>query len=194
MSLDNIWDNIIDFGERSLAVSSTVIVFMLGEVNEAMQAFIVLMIIDYLTGVRKAWKTASLSSKIGSKGLEKKLRIILVIAVAHLVDKILGVPDSSKLSLKFAMLLAYSCNEALSILENLRAVGTWVPNMLKDKLEQVRGKIDKAPEKEKEPEYRPNIFCTECLPRINKEEGDNDGTSRTNEGNGTKEESESSRR
>lgn len=190
MIWENLGDTIANFFEKSLAVGTTVIVFMLGEVSEAMQAFIVLMIIDYLTGVRKAWKTGTLSSRIGTKGLEKKLRIIVVIAVAHLVDKILGVSEVSKLSLKFAMLLAYSCNEALSILENLRAVGTWVPPFLKDRLEQVRGKVDKSPEKkEKEPEYRPNIFCTKCLSeKIIEKEGDKNDTSRTNERNGTKEE------
>ena len=188
MQLEGFWDEIIEFIGKSLAICSTAIVFMLGEVNEAMQAFMVLMLLDYLTGVRKAWKTASLSSKIGSKGIEKKLRIIIVIAVAHMVDKILGVPDSTKLSLKFTMVLAYSCNEALSIIENLKSVGTWVPPMFNDKLEQVKeGLTAKKKElKEKELDFRPNIFCSTCLPKVDldkldEKEGENDGKDRKDE-------------
>lgn len=188
MQLEEFWDKIIEFVEKSLAICSTAIVFMLGEVNEAMQAFIVLMILDYLTGIRKAWKTSSLSSKIGSKGIEKKVRIIVVIAVAHMVDKILGVPDSTKLSLKFTMILAYSCNEALSIIENLKAVGTWVPPLFKDKLEQVKeGLTTKKKEpKEKELDFRPNIFSSEYLPKVDldkldEKEGETDGKDRKDE-------------
>lgn len=140
--------------EDWLAMCITTLVFLLGEVNDSMIAFMLLLFIDYLTGVRKAWKQRNLSSTIGRKGLEKKAFIMVVIIVAHMLDKVLGVAGD-KVSFRTGAMLAYSCNEALSILENLRAVGTWVPSILEDKLLQVHRVYSKGGKPDSKP-------CDDC--------------------------------
>ena len=47
---------------------------------------VLVMIIDYITGMWKAWSRGELSSRVGLKGLFKKVGYIFVVAVSGVLD------------------------------------------------------------------------------------------------------------
>ena len=94
------------------------------------------MAIDYFTGVMAAGfsKRAQVSSKIGAKGIAKKVGILCVVMVGHFVD----VMTSENV---FCLLVAYFYigNESISILENAARMGVPIPVTVVRKLKQVSG-------------------------------------------------------
>ena len=92
-------------------------------------------VLDYFTGIVKAFFKKELSSAIGFKGLVKKIMVFVVIAVAYHVQKLTG----DVIPLREVVIVFFICNEALSILENA-AEFINVPEQLKDVLVQLREK------------------------------------------------------
>ena len=60
-----------------------------GQADNLMKALILLVIIDYITGVCAAIQEKHLSSRIGAVGIIKKVSIFLVISVSHVADQYL---------------------------------------------------------------------------------------------------------
>ncbi|MDY4587730.1 MAG: phage holin family protein [Oscillospiraceae bacterium] len=126
------WDNIIR--TISAAVGAAV-GFLFGQLNGLFWAVIALMAIDYVTGVIVAVMNKRLSSEVGFRGLVKKLFILVLIAVAHIVDaQIIG----QGAAVMTAVMLFFAANEGISILENAANLGLPVPKKLRDILEQLR--------------------------------------------------------
>lgn len=126
------WDNIIR--TISAAVGAAV-GFLFGQLNGLFWAVIALMAIDYVTGVLVAVMNKRLSSEVGFRGLVKKLFILVLIAVAHIVDaQIIG----QGAAVMTAVMLFFAANEGISILENAANLGLPVPKKLRDILEQLR--------------------------------------------------------
>lgn len=98
---------------------------------------VVVMLLDYITGMVKAWEAGELSSKIGIKGILKKLGYLVIVSVACVVDWCVryGV-ESVGMDWKFEFLFAsivllwLVINELISILENVSAIGAPVPAFL----------------------------------------------------------------
>lgn len=126
------WDNILR--TISAAVGAAV-GFLFGQLNGLFWAVIALMAIDYVTGVIVAVLNKRLSSEVGFRGLVKKLFILVLIAVAHIVDaQIIG----QGAAVMTAVMLFFAANEGISILENAANLGLPVPKKLRDILEQLR--------------------------------------------------------
>jgi toxin secretion/phage lysis holin len=90
--------------------------------------------VDYTTGVLRAVVEKSLSSRIGARGIAKKVAIFLVVGIAHLADVyLLGDGEA----LRTAVIFFYMANEGISLLENATAIGLPVPEQLKDVLAQL---------------------------------------------------------
>ena len=88
------------------------------------------MVLDYLTGMTKAYIFSQLSSRIGVKGILKKLCYMVMVAVGAAVDYLLrgaviGAGITLDVKLFFGMLVTVwlTINELISILENLAAIG-----------------------------------------------------------------------
>lgn len=98
---------------------------------------VVVMLLDYITGMVKAWEAGELSSKVGIKGILKKLGYLVIVSVACVVDWSVryGV-ESVGMEWKFEFLFAsivllwLVINELISILENVSAIGAPVPAFL----------------------------------------------------------------
>ncbi|TYS46772.1 holin [Bacillus infantis] len=90
----------------------------------------VLMIVDIVTGVAKAYKEGKLRSRTAWFGYARKLGIFGAIILANVIDVVLDL----KGSVAFVTVLFYIANEGLSILENLTQLGVKVPSFIKDKL------------------------------------------------------------
>ena len=88
------------------------------------------MVLDYLTGMTKAYIFSQLSSRIGVKGILKKLCYMAMVAVGAAVDYLLrgaviGAGITLDVKLIFGMLVTVwlTINELISVMENLAAIG-----------------------------------------------------------------------
>lgn len=118
-------------------VIGAVIGFLFDEITGLFIAIIALMALDYITGVLCGIAAKALSSEVGFRGLVKKLMILVIIAVGHLVDTyIIGTGSA----LMTAVILLFAANEGISILENAAKLGLPIPKKLRDILEQLRNK------------------------------------------------------
>lgn len=113
---------------------STACVYVFGGLDVALQCLLVAIVLDYITGMIKAYKSATLDSKIGIKGILKKVGILCLVALSVIVDKLAGETGLIRTTVIYYLV----ANEGLSIIENLGAVGVLVPEILKDKLKQLQ--------------------------------------------------------
>ena len=96
-----------------------------------------MMIIDYLSGMAVAWSQNNLSSKIGAKGILKKVGYMALIVVAMGVDYLIysGIAVANievGYNMWFGLLVAVwlIINEMISILENIWKLGVPIPEFL----------------------------------------------------------------
>ena len=126
--MDNIFKNI-------MAGICTVLSFLFGDMEGLMVALIALIILDYISGVIAAAVEKRLSSEAGAKGIAKKIFMLLIVALANIVDiNVIG--DGHVL--KTVTVVFYICNECISLIENAGRIGVPVPKKLLDVLEQLR--------------------------------------------------------
>lgn len=112
-----------------------IIVSLLGGLDKLIVALLILMILDYVTGLIKSFCNKELSSEIGFKGLLKKVLILVIVAVAVIAEQHLGIPAVREIVIMF-----FAVNEAISILENASQMGLPIPRKLKEALLQLRSK------------------------------------------------------
>ncbi|MEN0648924.1 phage holin family protein [Caldifermentibacillus hisashii] len=110
--------------------------YIFGEWSVLLQILLAFVIIDYVSGLLASGVEGKLSSKVGFKGIAKKLMIFVLVAVGHLVDKAIG--DGSMI--QNAIIFFYLGNELLSILENAGRTGLPVPEQVKNAVEILKGK------------------------------------------------------
>lgn len=94
---------------------------------------LLLMALDIVTGVFKAFKNKNLWSRKSLFGYARKLLVLVMIILANVVDQVLNLDGV----LTFATLLFYLANEGLSIIENMAQLGVLVPASLAEKLKHI---------------------------------------------------------
>ncbi len=110
--------------------------FLFGGWSLLLQVLVIFIVVDYIMGVLVAGYQGRLSSKIGFKGIAKKVMILLLVAVAHAVDTILG--DGT--FIRDAVIFFYLANELLSIIETAGKTNLPIPPALKGAIETLRNK------------------------------------------------------
>lgn len=122
------------------AALSAVCGFMWGAMDGLLYALITFMVLDYVTGVLVAIAQKELSSKVGFKGIAKKVIILALVAVGHILDVhvLKGVAVCRSAVIGF-----YLANEGISILENAGELGIPLPKKLIAVLKQLKDKEDK---------------------------------------------------
>ena len=113
--------------------------WFLGGMSDLIYALIIFTILDYLTGFARAAMARELSSRVGARGIVKKVGIFLIVGVAHLADVYL-LGDSG--ALRSAVIFFYLSNEGLSIIENADALGVPIPGKLTEFLAKVHDQSD----------------------------------------------------
>ena len=101
--------------------------YLLGGYDAGIEILIILTVLDYITGIAKAFITKTLSSYIGWKGIIKKACNFICIIVAVQLEKIVGKPNTIHDYVAFTIAI----NEIISIFENLVALDFKVPEFLK---------------------------------------------------------------
>ena len=111
--------------------------YFLGGMDGLMIALIVLMTLDYVSGVMCAIIDKKLSSAVGFKGICKKVFILMLVGVAHIIDlHVVGTGSA----LRGAVICFYMSNEGLSLLENAAHIGLPIPDKLREILSQLHDK------------------------------------------------------
>jgi len=92
--------------------------------------------IDYITGVFAAGDNGELKSKVGFKGIAKKVVLFLLVGVAAQLDSAFG----SNSAIREATIFFFIGNELLSLLENAGGMGVPLPSALTNAVEILGGK------------------------------------------------------
>ena len=115
---------------------------------------IAVMLADYVSGMMSAWASRTLSSRIGLRGVLKKLGCILAVGVAITVDFVVQTAGA-RLGADLAGFYAFGLlvtvwlilNECISILENLTELGVPVPAFLRAAVARLKQRAEAAGEK-----------------------------------------------
>ena len=106
-------------------VIAGVLSYIFGAPDAWLIGLIILVIADYVTGLMKAYIKGELSSRVGFKGILKKLMYFAIVAVAVLIDNL-----TAEGVLRVACIGFLIANEGVSVLENCAAAGLPVPQAL----------------------------------------------------------------
>lgn len=115
------------------------------------------MIIDYMSGMIKAWGNDELSSKVGFMGIVKKLCYLMLVCVAGVVDWLLwsglrqvGVTLDFGFCVGMIVTIWLIINELISILENLEALKVPMPSFLRALVGHLKQTVEVKADKETE--------------------------------------------
>lgn len=106
---------------------------ILGGWDMLLKAILMLVILDYITGLLKSISNKTLSSQVSFRGLIKKIVIFIVIATAYVIQQIVG----NDIPLREITILFFIANEGISLLENASEFVP-IPKKLKEILIQLR--------------------------------------------------------
>ena len=140
-SIDIIWAKV----QAAVAAIGGYLGYFVGGVDGLMTALLIFMVLDYITGLMCAIADKKLSSAVGFRGICKKVLILMLVGVAHIVDlHVVGTGDA----LRSAVVCFYLSNESVSMLENAAHLGLPIPEKLKSVLAQLHGRIGDIDNKE----------------------------------------------
>lgn len=120
--------NIKTYINLVFATIGTSLGFLLGGWDKFLNFLIILVIIDYISGVMKAYKNHNINSSTCYKGIAKKMGIFSLIVIAAQFDN-LGLSQTP--ILRISTIWFYIGNEVISLFENFTELGVNVPQVLK---------------------------------------------------------------
>lgn len=116
---------------------------------------IAVMIVDYMSGMLKAWGRDELSSKVGLRGIAKKISYLLLVCVAGVVDWLVwsglrqvGITLDFGFCFGLIVIVWLIINELISILENLEALDVPMPKFLKNVIKHLKTAVEVRGESE----------------------------------------------
>ena len=114
---------------------------------------VIAMVVDYGTGMAKAWSAGELCSRTGIRGILKKVGYLVIVAVAMGADYLLrygldqvGVHINIEFLIAAIVIVWLIINELISILENVAAIGAPVPEFLLKLIEKLKTVTEKQAE------------------------------------------------
>lgn len=130
----------------STGVVGGTITSFFGGWSSALTTLIMFMLADYISGILLAGvfknspksKDGGLDSKVGAKGLCKKIGILVLVSISYRIDLILGTDY-----IKECVIFGFIANETLSITENIGLMGVPLPNIIKKAISILNERCDK---------------------------------------------------
>ncbi len=110
--------------------------YFLGGWDATVKILVTMAVIDYLTGMIAAGYNGELKSKVGFKGIAKKVVLFLLVGAATQADAIVGTNSA----IREATIFFFVGNELLSLLENAGRMGIPLPSALTNAVEILGGK------------------------------------------------------
>ena len=142
-SIDLVWTKV----QMAMTALGGWLGYFLGGMDGMFIALVVCMVLDYITGIMCAITDKKLSSAVGFRGICKKVLILLLVGMAHILDEhLIGTGNV----LRGAAIFEFLANEGLSVLENATHLGLPVPDKLRAVLVQLHEREaveDSAPDK-----------------------------------------------
>lgn len=120
------------------SVALTSFIYIIGGIDIALKSLIIVMIIDYITGIASAIYNKELNSKIGFRGIIKKFSYLCVIALSVVIDNLI----SQDGVVRTLVIYFFVANDGLSILENMAEMEIKLPKKLVESLEQIKGRSE----------------------------------------------------
>ena len=115
------------------------------ELVAPMMVLLVVMGLDYISGVSAAWVTHQLSSRVGLVGIIKKIGYLMIVAVGMALDYLIsllggkfGVAMENIYFVGLLVIVWLIINECISILENADEMGLPVPEFIKKMLTRLK--------------------------------------------------------
>lgn len=117
-------------------VTGAVVSFLFGGWTQLMTVLVVFIAIDFILGLSLAAKEGRASSHELWVGVTRKIGTLAIVAVAHLLDTIIG--DAHLI--RDAAIFFYLAGELLSLIENAGQLGVPIPPVVARAVEVLRGK------------------------------------------------------
>lgn len=117
-----------------ISVILTFLIYLLGGLDIALKSLLIVIVIDYATGILSAIYNKQINSKVGFKGILKKFSYLLIIALSVIVDNILGQSGT----VRTLVIYFFVANDGISILENVAEMNIPLPPKLLETLEQLK--------------------------------------------------------
>ena len=117
-----------------------VFTYLFGAFDILIQGAFMFIVLDFMTGLAKAWHNGEVSSNKSRKGLLKKTMFLSMILIGHWLDKASLIPDNTGMSFRTLVLVFIIANEGISILENISEMGVPIPGFLKKVFERLEKK------------------------------------------------------
>ncbi len=117
----------------SVALVGGLLTALLGGWDVVLQVLVLFVVLDYITGLVAAYEEQNLNSRVGFRGIAKKILLFVPVAVAYWLDMLLGQEILRNLAIFF-----YIANEGLSMMENLGRAGVPFPEQVQTALEQLK--------------------------------------------------------
>lgn len=144
--------NQLEFFKNLIKILVTVVGAWLAAESKAvlpvMIILVILMILDYISRLMSAWKSGTLNSEKGARGIAKKIGYLLIICCGMCFDFIItysaqhiGIEVSNKLLFGLIVTIWYCVNELISIIENVGEFSP-VPEWLVKRIENIRDSVD----------------------------------------------------
>lgn len=129
----------------SIGVIGSMIASFFGGWSSDLATLMIFMGIDYITGLivagvfkkSKKSKNGGLESKVGFKGLAKKVMILLFVLIGYRLDLLLGSDY-----IRTAIVIAFIVNETISITENAGLIGVPIPKPIMNAIDILKSKED----------------------------------------------------
>lgn len=125
----------------AIAALGTVIAESLGGWDAGLKTLIIMMAIDYCTGIlcalvwKKSPKTESgaFESKASLKGLIRKCAVLILVYIGALLDEL-----TEQTIVRTAVIIFFISNDGFSVIENLGIMGVPMPEAIKNAFELLR--------------------------------------------------------
>ena len=143
-------EEIFDYFALICAGIGACIGWFFGGTDGLIVALIAFTCMDYVTGVISAGINHKLDSRVGFKGIAKKVVIFVLVGIANVIDKQLlsQMPFFKNAAiLREGIILFFCANEGISILENADNIGVPIPQQLRKLFVQLKNKDKEHSEK-----------------------------------------------
>ena len=128
-----------------VGVIGSALCYFFGGWDAVLIALTIFMVIDLCTGVAVAVvfhkspknENGKLESKQFLKGVVKKICILMLVGVAHILDMVLTINF-----IRTAVIFAFMANEVISIIENCGLMGIPIPKAIAKGLELLTEKVE----------------------------------------------------
>lgn len=127
--------NNINYIKGVVVSVGTGLTWFFGTWDTALAVLVCFMVLDYVTGLLRAYVNKEVSSDVGLKGIARKTVIFIVLIVAVLLDRLL---NTGNWVFRTLICYFYIANEGISLLENCAGLGLPIPEKIKEALAQLK--------------------------------------------------------